>query len=132
PPIERAALAEAVAGNIGTHVLYCVRETEWQQAADPFAQQAVPVSREMPVAELAKQIRPDGTLAFFFDGLRVPLPMPKLALPLLSLVDGERTVGAIEAALRERGIAAADAQRGWREVWDTFSNLNRLLLLPPA
>ncbi|HEX3350713.1 MAG TPA: methyltransferase, partial [Acetobacteraceae bacterium] len=131
-PTQRAALAEQLTGNIGTHVLYCVRAAEWQPPADPFAPDAVPISREVLAEELARNIRPDGTMAFFFDGLRVPLPMPKLAMPVMSLIDGARSVGAIMAALRERGIPEAQAARGWREVWETFSALNRVLLTPPA
>ena len=129
-PVARAALAEALAGNISTHVLYCARAGEMPQPADPMSEFAVPLAREMPAPELAKNIRPDGTLPFIFDGLRVPVPMPKLAAPILNLIDGTRTVGEITATLVARGFAPAEVARNWRETWERFAALNRILLGP--
>ena len=91
---------------------------------------AIPVMREMPGAELAKHIRPDGTLPFLFDGLRVPVPLPPLAAAILRLVDGHRSVGAIGAELAGRVSPEAFA-RAWRDVYGPLSALNRLLLAPP-
>ncbi len=131
-PIARAALAEAVTANISTHVAYCVRAAEREAPADPMDDAAVPVAREMPADEVARAIRPDGTLMFQFDGLRVPVGLPKLAGAILRLIDGERRVGDIAAALAPRGIDRAVFDRGWRETWDKMSALNRILLAPPA
>ena len=56
---------------------------------------AVPVAREMPAdGTRAQAIRPDGTLPFLFDGLRVPVPLPPQAAAILPLIDGRRSVGA--------------------------------------
>ena len=79
----------------------------------------------------AKHIRPDGTLPFLFDGLRIPVPLPALAAPILRLVDGARTVGAIGEAMTGRASPDAFA-RAWRGTYDALSALNRLLLAPPA
>ena len=49
-PVEQAALAEALCGNMSTHVVYCVREAEARPAPDPMREDAVPVAREMPAA----------------------------------------------------------------------------------
>ena len=84
-----------------------------------------------PAAELARNIRPDGTLPFLFDGLRVPVPLPPLAGAILGLVDGARTVGGIAVALRARGTDAAAFARAWRQTYDALSGVNRLLLSPP-
>jgi SAM-dependent methyltransferase len=131
-PVGRAALAESLTGNMSTHVVYCARADAVPETADPFAPDAVPVAREIPGSEIAKNIRPDGSLPFIFDGLRVPVPMAKLAGPILNLIDGDRSVGAIVAALRERGFPEAQIAKSWRETWETFSALNRVLLMPPA
>ncbi len=129
-PVRRAALAEALCGNMSTHVVYAVRTEDARPAPDGCDPAAVPVMREMPGAELAKHIRPDGTLPFLFDGLRVPIPLPSLAAAILRLVDGERSVGAIGAALS--GRVAPDAfARAWRETFGPLSALNRVLLAPP-
>ncbi len=129
--VERAALAEAVCGNMSTHVVYAVRASDAPAAPDPADPAAVPVMREMPGEELAKHIRPDGTLPFLFDGLRIPVPLPALAAPILRLVDGERTVGAIGSAMAGRASPEAFA-RAWRGSYDALSALNRLLLAAPA
>ncbi len=92
---------------------------------------AVPVAREMPAPELARNIRPDGTLPFVFDGLRVPVPLPKLAGAILGLIDGQRSVAEILAALQGRGAAPDAAARAWRETYDALSRVNRILLAAP-
>ncbi len=130
-PAARAGLAEALTGNMSTHVAYCVRTTEARPVPDPMREDAVPVARELPAAELARNIRPDGTLPFLFDGLRVPVPLPPLAGAILGLVDGTRTVGGIAAALRARGTEDAAFARAWRQTFDALSGVNRLLLSPP-
>jgi len=130
-PTARAGLAEALTGNMSTHVAYCVRTAEARPAPDPMREDAVPVARELPAAELARNIRPDGTLPFLFDGLRVPVPLPPLAGAILGLVDGARTVGSIAAALRARSTDDAAFARAWRQTFDALSGVNRLLLASP-
>ena len=130
-PAARAGLAEALTGNMSTHVAYCVRTAEDRPAPDPMREDAVPVARELPAAELARNIRPDGTLPFLFDGLRVPVPLPPLAGAILGLVDGARNVGGIAAVLRARGTDADAFARAWRQTYDALSGVNRILLSPP-
>ena len=130
-PVAKAALAEALCGNMSTHVVYAVRAADAPLVPDATNPAAVPVMREMSGPELAKHIRPDGMLPFLFDGLRVPLPLPPLAAAILRLVDGERTVAGISDALS--GHATPDAfARAWRDTYGPLSALNRVLLAPPA
>ena len=129
-PVARAAVAEAVCGNISTHVVYAVRAADAPAAPDGANPAAIPVMREMPGDELAKHIRPDGTLPFLFDGLRIPVPLPPLAAPILRLVDGVRTVAAIREAMAGRASPEA-FDRAWRATYDPLSALNRLLLAAP-
>ncbi len=130
-PVARAALAEALTGNMSTHVVYCVRAVDAGAVADPLDPAAVPVAREMPAAEIARNIRPDSTLAFLFDGLRVPVALPALAVPILNQIDGVRSVGEIAAVLATRGAGAEEFARAWKETWTRLSALNRILLMPP-
>jgi SAM-dependent methyltransferase len=130
-PVARAALAEALVGNISTHVVYCRRAGEPVEPADPTRPDAVPVAREMPGEELAKHIRPDGTLPFLFDGLRAPVPLPSLAAAILRLVDGKRTVAEIGAALASRGTSSEAFARAWATTFAGLERVNRLLLAPP-
>jgi SAM-dependent methyltransferase len=131
-PTAKAALAEAVTGNMSTHIAYCVRQTTEFARPDPMDPAAVPVMREISGPELAKHVRPDGTISFLFDGLRAMVPVPPLALPILSLIDGVRTVAEIGATLAGRGIDAAAFHRAWRATFTTLEALNRLLLAPPV
>src|SRR4051794_37215579 len=58
-PVDRAALAEALAGNISAHIVYCVRQSEMVERADCMAPEAVPVLRELSGPELAGGIQPN-------------------------------------------------------------------------
>lgn len=131
PPAAKAALAEALTGNMGTHVAYVVPKNRPSAPPDPMEPGAVPVLREISGPELAKHIRPDGTIPFLFDGLRATVAVPALASPILGLIDGERTVAEIGNVLAGRGVAPAAFHRAWRDCFATLSALNRLLLAPP-
>ncbi len=131
-PITRAGLAEALTGNMSTHVVYCIRDSERFEPVDADSPEAVPVAREMPAEELARNIRPDGTLPFLFDGLRVPVPLPPQAAAILRLVDGRRTVGAISDELASRGTAPEAFARAWAGTFAPLERVNRLLLAPRA
>ena len=130
--VERWALAEALAGNMSTHVAYCRRRGETLPPPDPMRPNAVPVGREMPAPELARGIRPDGTLPMVLSGLPVPVPLPPLAAAILTLVDGERSVAGIAEAMAARGTSPAAFAIAWRDTYAKLNALNRLLLRPPA
>ena len=130
-PVARAALAENLCGNLSTHVVYCRRADEPVVTADPFAAGSVPIAREMPGQDLAAAILPDGVLPMLFDGLRVPVPLPKLGAAILRLIDGQRSVGGIEAELVGRGMDVTTVRRAWRETWERMNALNRVLLTAP-
>ena len=88
---------------------------------------AVPVAREMPAPDIARNIRADGTLPFVFDGIRVPVALPPLAAAILAQIDGERSVGAIRAA-----VGSSKFDTAWRQTYDALSSVNRILLKAPA
>jgi 2-polyprenyl-3-methyl-5-hydroxy-6-metoxy-1,4-benzoquinol methylase len=129
---ERAALAEALAGNMAVHILYCVRAEDAQQRSDPCDEAAVPVCREIDGEALARLIRPDGTLTMVFDGLRIPVPLPPLASAILPLIDGLRSVGEIAAILAGRGTKAEAFTKAWRQTFTPLERINRVLLAAPC
>lgn len=131
-PLDRAALTEALAGNISAHVVYCQRIDQRAERADPMVADSVPVTRERPGEVLADGIQPDGTLTLVLDGLRLPLALPALAPAILRLVDGRRSVGEIAAALAERGTRGEAFERAWRATYSTLERINRMLLAAPA
>jgi SAM-dependent methyltransferase len=129
-PVARAALAEAICGNMGIHIAYCTREEA--PRPDWSDDQAIPVLRELDGAALGKGIPGDGVLRVTYDGLRIGVPMPRLASAILPLVDGRRSIGAIGAVLAERGIRADGFRRDLALLRDALEPLNRLLLAAPA
>ena len=131
-PIDRAALAEALTGNVSAHIVYCVRRDERVERADFMDAAVVPVTREIPGPDLASSIQPDGTITVAYDGLRLPLALPPLAAAILRLVDGRRSVGEIAAALAERGTGADAFERAWRATFSALEGINRLLLAAPV
>ena len=112
-------------------MVYCVRAADAPAIPDGTAPGAVPVMREMGAEELARAIRPDGSLTFMFDGLRVPVALPPLAPALLRLIDGRGAVGEIVGAVGGR-VGPDAAARAWRDTYGALSALNRVLLAPPA
>ena len=131
-PLQRAAVAEALAGNMNTHIVYVGRAGELAAAPDPRAAQAVPVAREMPAGELARQIGPDGAIEHRFGQLAVRVALPPQAGPLLALVDGERDVQAIASAMAQRGLSRSRFDTAWRETFAALNGLNRILLRAPS
>jgi hypothetical protein len=128
-PLSRAALAEALAGNLSTHVVYCVRAGAAPARADPMDPTVVPTTREGTGADIARFIQPDGTLTMVLDGLRLPQPVPPMAAAILGQIDGRRTVGEIEATLVSRGASRDAFTRDWRMTFASFEHANRLFLL---
>ncbi len=127
-PVGRAALAEALCGNMSTHVVYALRADDAPAPPDGADPNATPVMREMGGAELASHIQPSGIVPFLFDGLRVPVALPPLAAAILRLIDGRRTVSGIGAEL---AVPQDTFARAWRETYGTLNALNRVLLAPP-
>ncbi len=130
-PVERAALAEALAGNIAAHIVYCTRANEPPKRADPCSPEAVPIGREMSGEDLARGLQ-GNTLFVGFDGLRVPVPLPSMAGAILPLIDGKRSVGEIAALLAARGTRAEAFAPAWRALFPALERINRLLLAAPG
>ena len=128
---DRAAVAEALAGNMNTHVAYVRRAGEARMPPDTLDAERVPIAREMPAAELARQIAPDGGLPHRFGALGVRVPLPPQAAALLGLIDGERTVAAIAATMQQRGLGRASFEPAWRQTFETLAGLNRILFRAP-
>ncbi len=131
-PIARAALAEAICGNMGIHIAYCVRATDPPAAPDWTDDAAVPVLRELDGPALAKGLRGDGVLPVTWDGLRCAVPIPRLSAAILARVDGRRSWGEIMAEVVAAGASAEQAARDRAALVHAMGRLNRLLLAAPA
>jgi len=132
PPTDRAALAEALAGNFRTHVVYCVRKGARPAPPDPRRPEAVPVLRSLEGGVIADSIRPDGTLVMRFDAFPLIVPLPRLARAILKQIDGRRTLAEIRAAVVAGGAKGDAFDKDWPVLFAALNGLNRLLLKPPA
>jgi SAM-dependent methyltransferase len=130
-PMARAALAEAVCGNMGIHIAYCVRASDPVAPAGWDAPGAVPLLREIEGPALAKALRPDGMLPVTWDGLRVAVPLPRLAAALLSRIDGRRSWGEIVEEVVAGGAPRDATERDRAALVRAMEPLNRLLLAAP-
>jgi SAM-dependent methyltransferase len=131
-PVSRAALAEAICGNMGIHIAYCVRAEDPVLAPPWEDDAAVPVLRELDGPALAKGLRGDGVLPVTWDALRCAVPLPRLAGAFLARVDGRRSWGEITAAVVAAGASAEQAARDRAALVRAMEPLNRLLLAAPA
>jgi SAM-dependent methyltransferase len=131
-PVARAALAEAICGNMGIHIAYCTRAGDPPPAPPWDDPAAVPVLRELDGPTLARNVPPDGVLRITFDGLTVPLPLPRLAAAILARVDGARSIAAIGEALAAQGVAQEAFARDFAATARALEKVNRLLLAAPA
>ncbi len=104
---ERAAVAEVLAGNMKTHVVYVARDAGERLARfeGPDTRPILPFHDGRQLAETA---RDKLSLTVEFEGLPITLPLPRLAPAILARIDGRTTFGAIHAAL-----AQADSRLTW-------------------
>jgi len=129
--MQRAALAEAITGNMGVHIAYCVRADAPVISAPWDDPTAIPCLRELDGAKLAAGIPRDGVLRVTFDGLTVPVPLPRLAGAILSRIDGKRSIGEIGDDLAQNGMAREVFAREFQALVAAMEKTNRLLISAP-
>jgi SAM-dependent methyltransferase len=129
--MQRAALAEAITGNMGVHIAYCVRADAPVNSAPWDDPTAIPCLRELDGAKLAAGIPRDGVLRVTFDGLTVPVPLPRLAGAILSRIDGKRSIGEIGDNLAQNGMAREVFAREFQTLVAAMEKTNRLLISAP-
>ena len=125
---QRAALAEAITGNMGVHIAYCVRADAPAISAPWDDSAAVPCLRELDGAKLAASLPRDGVLRVTFDGLTVPVPLPRLAGAILARIDGKRSIGDIADDLAQHGTAREVFAREFQALVAALEKTNRLLI----
>jgi SAM-dependent methyltransferase len=134
--LERAALAELVAGNMTKHVVYAVPAARASDAVARPTPEAVPVFREVDGQQMARGLRPAATLRAQFETIMLRFPMPALAPAIAARIDGIASLEAIHKDLQ----ATVQSSLDWSAFlaqFDTFyaafNGMNQLLLrFPPA
>jgi len=127
PPAARWALAENLAGNLRTHIVYAVTAGRAAAAlAKPEAAGARPLPHGIDMRALARTVaRNGGLLTAEFPGLSLPLPLPKGAERLLPLLDGRRDLNALAGAM---GMDWFTFKPLFDRVYRVLNGLNLLLL----
>lgn len=98
--LERAAWAEQICGSMTKHIAYLLRPADLAGAVAPFdGPEVIPVLRDLDGAAVAKGLPPGGSLEVEVLGSVLPLPLPRLAGPILSRIDGTATLAEIHAAI---------------------------------
>jgi SAM-dependent methyltransferase len=111
--LERAGMAELLAGNLKVHICYVVKADRASTAvARPQDPAMVPVLRDASGVESAKNLKPGGTLTARAEGLEARFALPRRAGPILARIDGRRSLADIHADLA--------ASEGARFEWSAF------------
>lgn len=133
--IERAALAEALAGNMKKHIVYAAPGTDAaRRVAQPDGPDAVPLLSETDGRALAQAVRKNLSLTAELDGLKLRFALPRLAPAILIRIDGRASLGRIHADLQ-----ALDSALDWPrfkgqfdQLYRVLNGLNRMLIADPA
>jgi SAM-dependent methyltransferase len=131
---ERAALAEALAGNMKTHVVYAApRAAAGGRVAAPDRPEAVPLLIEDDGPALAEAAGRSLSLSADFGGVKRPFALPRLAPAILARIDGRASLADIH-----RDLQGLDSALDWRafkaqfdQLYRVLNGLNRLLLRYP-
>ncbi len=132
---ERAALAEILAGNMKTHVVYAVPQAEaGDRVAGPEGPEAVPLLSDTDGPALAEGIRENLNLTTELGGLKVQFALPRLAPAILQRVDGKASLGEIHAGLQalDSGLDWPRFKAQFDQLYRVLNGLNRLLICYPA
>lgn len=125
--LERAAWAEQVGGAMTKHIAYLVRPADLDSAvAQPDGPETIPVLRNFDGPTVAKQLRPGGTLEAELMGMAIPLPLPRLAGPILARCDGRTTLGEIHAAVG--GVEWEAFMGQFRQLFDQLGSVGMMHL----
>jgi len=133
-PEGRAAVAEKLAGNLKTHVVYVSKRPATDTLAWPYGPEAIPCLRVLDGAKLAKAVQRDLVLKGEFDGLALKFPLPRLAPAMLPWIDGKTPLGEIQATLQ-----SLDPRQEWDhfkaqfdQLYQVLGGLNHLLIRYPV
>lgn len=132
--LERAAVAENLAGNIKSHVFYVVRRGNDVAPPTPDRPELVPVYCEPEVADTARKFQPGATLTASVDGWTAKMPLPALTPAIAELLDGRRSLGEIHGAIRERrpDVTWNDFLAQFRLYFAAFHGVGHLMLRMPT
>lgn len=118
----KAALAEQLAGNMKTHIVYAGRPGACGEA-QPSRAGAVPHLKGVAPSALARQVAAKGGFSIDSDGLKYAIDLPRASAPLIGAIGGRRSLGEIASAVRLDWLAFGAA---WAPVHRGLTGFNLL------
>jgi SAM-dependent methyltransferase len=132
--LARAGFAELLAGHLKRHIVYLVpRGQARTRIASPADTAMVPVLRAGSDSWI-KGLADARVLKAKIDGIEVKFPLPGMAAPILSRIDGRRSIADIQRDLAQSGAGPRDMaafRPDFERVYAVFNKLNRLFLTRP-
>lgn len=128
----RAGIAESLAGNMSTHVVYVRRAEDDLQFADPCSLDSIPLMREVPGEILTNQILPSNLLPYSLGALTIMLPVPAQARGFLGLINNQRSVGEIVDIVKSRGVEEHRILPLWKKTFEMLRSINQLFVRSAA
>ncbi len=129
--LKRESFAELLAGNIKTHICYLVGAGRSAEAlAQPSDGAAIPVMRNDDGPAFARTIKED-RVVFRIEGIEIALPVPRMAAPILSRIDGGRSLGELQGLLAsEFGARAAPAafEADFAQLYKVVNGIGHMLI----
>ncbi len=120
-PLGRMALAEELAGNMKTHVVYAARAGEGVEAK-PSRAAAVPHLKGVAPVALARQVAAMGGVTLESDGLTFRLDIPKTAAHLIGAIGGR----SLQQIAGTAGLDWLAFSAAWAPVHDALTGFNHL------
>jgi SAM-dependent methyltransferase len=127
---QRAGAAEQITGNLKTHVAYVVPKSRTAEAVARIDDSSmIPVLKDSDGAALAKGLKPGGALTARADGLEARLPLPRLAPPILTAIDGRHRIDDIFARIApDLRLSREDFDREFAALFGVLNSVNKLFL----
>ena len=89
----------------------------------------IPVLRDSLGPDLAKGLKPGGSLTARAEGLEVRMALPRTAAPLLAAVDGRTSIDGIFARLTpDLHLPREDFDREFAALFKVFNAVNKMFL----
>ncbi len=132
--LERAALAELIAGDLKVHIAYLVPVERAAEAVAVIAPDLIPILREGDGPALARGLKVGEPLKASFGATTLVFPLPRRSVPILAQIDGRRPIGALRGAVAEAGLAMSEAEfeRDLAALYRVFNGINHLFLADRA
>ncbi|MBX7146487.1 MAG: methyltransferase domain-containing protein [Alphaproteobacteria bacterium] len=131
--IERAALAEELAGNMKIHVCYITHKNNFPPIMNEINDnQAAPILRHRNGLELAKAVKGKDNIQITLDNLPIVFPIPRLSGPILNLIDGKNSLETIYNNLNKKQNLTWDVFKNeFHSLYRVFNAINQMFIYYP-